>query len=211
MYQRTIVYSLWVFVISVVISVVIELSKGDNSFLNFLEMFSVGIACSDIVVIITTVTQFKAERDRKLFDFYLWVFNIVAYFNNYFELEENDRIAQTPKYKKIIKQISDTLDMFSKYNTMFWFSINIEDEYLKIIKQLWDIRFSYDKLFQKSQKKSTECLIDQKDIRTLTQEAYSFFNLIKVIEKDLNIFSAFLKDEDKPITDNNKAKVNRNH
>lgn len=211
MYQRTIVYSLWVLGICIVLSIFLEFIKGNNTFLGFVETYAIGIACSDVVVIVTSITQFKSERNKKAFDFYLWLFKIVAYLNDYLKLEANERVDTNPKYRKIIEQINREFNEFSNHAVMLWFDNNIMDKYLKIIKQLWDIRFSYDKLFQKSQKTSTECLIDQKDIRTLTQEAYSFFNLIKVIEKDLNIFSAFLKDEDKPITDNNKAKVNRNH
>lgn len=211
MYQRTIVYSLWVLVICFLLSIFLELFKGKNTFLGFVETYAIGIACSDVVVIVTSITQFKSERNKKAFDFYLWLFKIVAYLNNYLELEANERVDTNPKYRKIIEQINRGFNEFSNYAGILWFDNNIMDKYLKIIKQILNIKLSYDGLIRKNQQKNTECLVEQKDIRTLTKEAYFFFNFIKAVEEDLNVFSAFLKDEDKPITDNNKAKVNRNH
>lgn len=66
LYKKTLVISYIIFFIVLAISVVIELLNLNLRWLDFFKNYSTGIACSIIVVIVTTYLQFKHEREKKL-------------------------------------------------------------------------------------------------------------------------------------------------
>lgn len=83
LYKNTLVVSIILFVFLVALSVIFELTYiSESKIASFLEDYLIGIACSIIVVVITTLLQFKYEQKKalnsliseiQLFFFHCWV------------------------------------------------------------------------------------------------------------------------------------------
>lgn len=66
LYKKTLVISYIIFFIVFAVSIIIELLNFNLKGLALLKDYSTGIACSIIVVIVTTYLQFKHEQEKKL-------------------------------------------------------------------------------------------------------------------------------------------------
>ena len=61
LYKRTIIVSIWIFAIFLTSSIILKVLVRDNDTISFLQNYIIGITCSILVVIITTLLQYKSE------------------------------------------------------------------------------------------------------------------------------------------------------
>lgn len=187
MYQRTIVYSLWVLVICFLLSIFLELFKGNNTFLDFVETYAIGIACSDVVVIVTSITQFKSERERMVREYYYSVFELVAYLYNVLECKEEGYLIETHdislKFEKTESYIA----------SMFWFDKTKQEKYSKVVGNILRIRINYFKHEKENASKISANFLEKKDVDELTRNADAFFKSVMPDSSTNNLFSFFYK------------------
>lgn len=187
MYQRTIVYSLWVLVICFLLSIFLELFKGNNTFLGFVETYAIGIACSDVVVIVTSITQFKSERERMVREYYYSVFELVVYLYNLLECKEEGYLIETHdislKFEKTESYIA----------SMFWFDKTKQEKYSKVVGNILRIRINYFKHEKENASKISANFLEKKDVDELTRNADTFFKSVMPDSSTNNLFSFFDK------------------
>ncbi len=187
MYQRTIVYSLWVLVICFLLSIFLELFKGNNTFLGFVETYAIGIACSDVVVIVTSITQFKSERERMVREYYYSVFELVVYLYNLLECKEEGCLIETHdislKFEKTESYIA----------SMFWFDKTKQEKYSKVVGSILRIRINYFKHEKENASKISANFFEKKDVDELTRNADVFFKSVMPDSSTNNLFGFFDK------------------
>lgn len=187
MYQRTIVYSLWVLVICFLLSIFLELFKGNNTFLGFVETYAIGIACSDVVVIVTSITQFKSERERMVREYYYSVFELVAYLYVLLECKEEGYLIETHDFSLKIEKTE------SYIASMFWFDKTKQEKYSKVVGNILRIRINYFKHEKENASKISANFLEKKDVDELTRNADAFFKSVMPDSSTNNLFSFFDK------------------
>ena len=69
LYKRTIIVSIWIFIILLTSSVTLKILFPNNDTISFLQNYIIGITCSILVVIITTFLQYKSEYEKVMSEF----------------------------------------------------------------------------------------------------------------------------------------------
>ncbi len=146
MHQRIIVIGGWIAISFTVISVILELFLSDMHIIRLLQQFMVGITCSMIVVIITTVLQFIKTRAEIFKRFYYNVFGIIVWFGDMVLLKDEtnseDLISKCKEIKMRIDECNrDTFDLI-------WFSAEKEKAYNKVVNNLFDIKLIVEKIIK---------------------------------------------------------------
>ena len=142
MYQRIIVFGGWLIIICVIASVLIEVFCNDYKKLELFKQYLIGISCSTVVALLTSLFQFLQTR-KKLFDsFYLKVFDVLYAFEK--TLGESD-LVEKEKLNKKYKYISDTIDECNEYaSDLFWFSKEKQEACLLVrsnILKIWSLTY----------------------------------------------------------------------
>ncbi len=139
MHQKIIVFGGWIAVSFTIISVILELFLSDVQIIGLLQQFMVGITCSMIVVIITTVLQYHKTRAEMFKRFSYNVFGTVVWFGDMIELkDETNREELVNKCKGIEKRVDECKrDSFD----IIWFSEEKEESYKKVVDNLFEISF----------------------------------------------------------------------
>ncbi len=166
MLQQTIVYSEWVLVVSVISSIVLEFFNTDHGgWIQFFENFAIGIACSDVIVIVTVVIQFLSERDRKLSRYKSSVLIICMYLYEYRKSYINSETENIQVYAgELAKGIKQYRDDSIK---LFWFNVKTNDQYNKLEDcldgfTLWLYYYEND-VYSMEEKEIRECIIFARD------------------------------------------------
>lgn len=129
--QTIIIYCERVLIASVVISVICEFNNTEHSgWIQFVENYAIGIACSVVIVIVTTIAQFYAERNKYL-NKYLTDSMILSHALYAFKIM-NDK-----KGKEEIRQFAERLiNEIQNYNyfkkELYWFNKSIDDQYIRV-------------------------------------------------------------------------------
>lgn len=175
MFQRTIVYSEWVLVVSVISSIVLEsFNTGHGGWIQFFENFAIGIACSDVIVIVTVVIQFLSERDRKLSRYKSSVLIICMYLYKYRKAYINSETENTQVYVgELAKGIKQYRDDSIK---LFWFNVKTNDQYNKLDNCL--ARFTLWLYYYENDVYSME----EKEIRECITYARDFFDSVNTVK-----------------------------
>lgn len=135
MYQRTLVYSNWALLIFIALSLFLEIiGKGQNGWLNFFETYAIGAACSIIIVIITTVVQFKSKRNDGANDFLLYsnkIADSLFWVKRYSDTFGKERAKP---YATIL--LESTQEYKKKREELIWFNPETDEMYAKVAKEL---------------------------------------------------------------------------
>lgn len=174
MFQRTIVYSEWVLLFSVVISIVLEyINKSHEGWIQFFENYAIGIACSVVIVLVTTITQFISERNKEFDDFYNSVFSLIFYFEEASRAKEKDHQNTLSKLLDLIKEEADNCS--KPLNSLFWFKTRIENQYKMVAIKLRIIIIG-----QKLISENDDLYVSSEEIQDCRREITAFIRLLKL-------------------------------
>lgn len=128
--QRIIVSSEWVFIITVIISVLCEcVNQSHSGWLQFIENYAIGTACSVVIVIVMTIVQFVSERNSVYDEFYHSLFKITSLLD--FANDSNKRQARTLQVD--LGELDKELEVGrEKASKLYWFNIIKEEKYLRV-------------------------------------------------------------------------------
>lgn len=128
LYQRTIAYSIWIVFVFSVASIVLEATQPHCHWITFLENCLMGIVCSTIVVIVTSVLQFKSEQERCIREYISVLFTFLALYGTCLSGEDvNQRVCQ-----EIFNCYGDLIDV--EYEVV-WYNQKKEKQYLDLIRK----------------------------------------------------------------------------
>lgn len=174
MFQRTIVYSEWVLIFSVVVSISLEcLNKSHEGWIQFFENYAIGTACSVVIVLVTTITQFISERNKEFDVFYNSVIVLFLYFEEASRAKENEYQNTLSKLLDLIKEEADTCSKPLK--SLFWFKTRIENEYKMVAIKL---KILLNK--QKTYSKMDDLYVSVEEIQDCRREITAFIRLLKL-------------------------------
>ena len=199
LYKNTLIISIFVLIICVLLSVYFEFYTEERTqLISFSINYSVGIACSVVVVIITTYLQFKFEQ-RKILSSVLSELRFI-FFHSWMVAMSLNSDEETPKtlwkyhYDEIYDVIKKTSSGISQIEWI-WFQKKKETNKLNkaIIKLLMDMVKGSDK----SEKDCLICLIENPALREAKEIAFSLSknheHYTETIESDFNSLQKELK------------------
>lgn len=128
-YQNNIVYSVFVFIICFVASLITHFASNQKS--SLLENYLVGIACSIIVVLFTTIIQYSKEHSKLWKEYDELVFQLLIQMALLTDSKNKNMIEIN--YDRFVRAYDD----FSNLGfSMYWFDLRKENLYLKISTEL---------------------------------------------------------------------------
>ena len=128
LYQRTIAYSIWIVIVLSAASIILEAIQTNSHWITFFENCLIGVVCSTIVVIVTSILQFKAEQERCIRDYLSVLFEFLTLYEKCLCDESvNQRICQA-----IFDCYGDLLDVEFE---VVWYNQKKEKQYLDLIRK----------------------------------------------------------------------------
>lgn len=189
MLQRTIVYSEWVLIFSVIISFILEcVNSYHDGWLQYFENFAIGIACSDVIVIVTTFTQFFSERNNTFDVFYNSSFNWICYL---YEASYATQLGNQKRVRKFLVLIKKESEICTKpLLNLFWFNQKYEYPYEIAATKLKALIIRQNIFFENDDFNVTPEMIEycREDIasffKLIGDKRYQMFDLLKESYKD---------------------------
>ena len=141
MLQRTIVYSEWVLVLTVVLSIILQIFKGDDDgWLQFLENYAIGTACSVVIVIVITITQFVSERNTVFEEYYYSLLKLIIHLELAFshKKEGNEELL-----KHQLDEVKNDLDNnCSLSRKLFWFNRKKQKQFFRVCTSTYTLDYA---------------------------------------------------------------------
>lgn len=194
MFQRTIVYSEWVLILSVVISIALEcINKTHGGWIHFFENFAIGIACSDVVVLVTTITQFKHIRNEKFEDYNSTLFQFFVVLTYIVDIKKSgtkEELSTNLKY-----MCEDIHHYSSLAEELFWFKLKYNVPFHQLSLKLRVLMLNLEKEYPPK-----DLYVGEKEIDSCIKNAKEFMRLIK--PHSFNLLD-FFNVEDKKQGENN--------
>lgn len=182
-YKKTLIVSIVVCFILAVLSVILNF-WSDFKWISFVVNWCVGIACSIVVVIITTYIQYKAEKYKITIEM---ATAILAWLSKFYSLKDlldksNENIAMTEseKWQKII---SNSVD---EYTETTYKCLSLSCEYVSFSKKSSEANNNLNYAFAMVHKLCTSAEYDEKPLQ-LIQKLKFTINIIGILE-DLEVF-----------------------
>lgn len=130
-YQKIIVYSSWISLCLLLISIVIEIFGLTFHWLSTVQNYCIGIICSLVVVIVSSVIQFKTERARIIDNYLPALFQVVRLLQDAIALRDAGEAE-----KELIDILNDINKAFYKYekysDELFWFNHEKQEQYTRL-------------------------------------------------------------------------------
>lgn len=133
LYKRTIIVSIWIFAVFLISSIILRILVPDNDTISFLQNYIIGITCSILVVIITTILQYKSEYERIMSDLISTLRRLILSLSvALFYQEEN---VEEVYCREIIEKIKDECDKLNQLNQTFYcFSKKNRQKHNELVK-----------------------------------------------------------------------------
>ena len=133
LYKRTIIVSIWIFIILLTSSVTLKILFPNNDTISFLQNYIIGITCSILVVIITTFLQYKSEYEKVMSEFTSVLRQAIL--NLTVALSYQEKNVEEKFCRRIIEKIKDDFDKFNQLNQSFCcFSKKNHQKYVELAK-----------------------------------------------------------------------------
>ena len=142
MYQNIIVVSLWIESISICTAILICMHGSDNKWANFCQNTMIGIFCSAMLILVTTIIQFISERN-KLFstvcdDIVLFIACLADSLTDRVELTKKQYEIKFKSIKKVIDDSESIID-----NDLIWFNVKTNDLYHKVCNDIVKLKIPF--------------------------------------------------------------------
>lgn len=194
LYKRTIIVSVWIFVILLTISIALKIFIPENDIISFIQNYIIGITCSILVVIITTFLQYKSEYERVMSEFTSILRQLIL--NLLVALSYQEKDAAELLCKEIIDKIKEDCDKLNQLNKSFCcFNKKLYQKYVELAKIIYKL---YIPILSNSNDSYYDMLKDKIDYPTyieLAQKSYEF------IDDDVNkkMIDELIKDAQQTI------------
>lgn len=133
LYKRTIIVSIWIFAIFLTSSIILKVLVRDNDTISFLQNYIIGITCSILVVIITTLLQYKSEYEKVMSEFISTLRQLILSLSVAFSYQEED--VEEIYCREIIEKIKDECDKLNQLNKIFYcFNRKIRQRHIELVK-----------------------------------------------------------------------------
>lgn len=133
LYKRTIIVSIWIFIILLTSSVTLKILFPNNDTISFLQNYIIGITCSILVVIITTFLQYKSEYEKVMSEFTSVLRQAIL--NLTVALSYQEKNVEEKFCRRIIEKIKDDFGKFNQLNQSFCcFSKKNHQKYVELAK-----------------------------------------------------------------------------
>ena len=194
MFQRTIVYSVWVLICTFAISIILEcINQKHEGWLQYIENYAIGIACSDAIVIITTITQFKHIRNEKFEDYNSTLFQLFVVLTNIVDIKKS---GTKEELSTNLKYLCEDIHHYSSLaEELFWFKLKYNVPFHQLSLKMRVLIANLEKEYPPK-----DLYVGEKEIDSCIKKAKEFMRLIK--PHSLNLLD-FFNEEDKKQGDNN--------
>ena len=176
LYKRTIVISIWIFLACFILSVILDLFKSIFGFGKFIENYAIGIACSILVVIITTALQFKAEQRKLLYEFkktFSSLISTLSLFESLTKTEIADLTeAQCNHFHGKIDAYFHVLDKL--FCDLCWFDKRTESKFMEIEDKYHNIWIAFERPRFDSKRECITAASEQKKLIAIIDSAIAF-------------------------------------
>lgn len=133
LYKRTIIVSIWIFLILFVSSIILKIVFPRDDTISFLQNYIIGITCSILVVIITTFLQYKSEYEKAIAE--ITTVSRQLLLNLWVALSYQEKNVEEIYCENIIKNIKEDCDKLNQINKSFCcFRKKIFNKYLELAK-----------------------------------------------------------------------------
>lgn len=194
LYKRTIIVSIWIFIILLTISIALKIFIPENDIISFIQNYIIGITCSILVVIITTFLQYKSEYERVMSEFTSILRQLIL--NLLVALSYQEKDAAELLCKEIIDKIKEDCDKLNQLNKSFCcFNKKLYQKYVELVKIIYKL---YIPILSNSNDSYYDMLQGKIDYPTyieLAQKSYEF------IDDDVNkkMIDELIKDAQQTI------------
>lgn len=138
LYKRTIIVSIWIFIILLTISIALKIFIPENDIISFIQNYIIGITCSILVVIITTFLQYKSEYERVMSEFTSILRQLIL--NLLVALSYQEKDAAELLCKEIIDKIKEDCDKLNQLNKSFCcFNKKLYQKYVELVKIIYKL------------------------------------------------------------------------
>lgn len=173
LYKRTIIVSIWIFIILLTISVVLKIFIPENDTISFIQNYIIGITCSILVVIITTFFQYKSEYERVMSEFTSILRQLIL--NLLVALSYQEKDVDEWLCKEIIDKIKEDCDKLNQLNKSFCcFNKKLYQKYVELVKIIYKL---YIPILSNSDDSYYDMLKEKIDYPTyieLAQKSYEY-------------------------------------
>lgn len=191
MYQNIIVVSLWIEAVSICIALLMCMLGSDNKWATFCQNTAIGIFCSAMLILVTTVIQFTNERNKI---FAISCDNIVLFVACLADsLSDKERLTKQQceiKCKRIQKTIDNSDTIVD--GDLFWFNVRINDLYLEVCCDIVKLKIPF---IIDRDKVDTVRSIDEKLVMRIVT------NMKKMVEKHYGMYTEIFTELEKIITE----------
>ena len=173
MLQRTIVYSEWVLMLSVVISIALEcINQSHEGWIQFFENYAIGTACSVVIVLVTTITQFVNIRNEKFDEL------VSALFKMFSTLEFSFDIKKSRSNEKLYNMLNflseDIRNCDSLVCELFWFKRKYNKPFSRLSLKLLLLTTNLHKEYPPK-----DIYVDEKEVKRCIIQAKEFVSIVK--------------------------------
>lgn len=184
MLQRIIVLCNWVLLCGTSFSILFEfINQKYGGWWQFLENYTIGIVCSSIIVLFTTLVQFFSERDKAFDTYYHDIFMMLSSFNDAVIAKKHKNI---PELNIVLNHLQEDIQKYKvNNNVMFWFLRKYETVYHQLEVELFALISKQDK-----QVPYEDIMVDEKTVDRVIMYANGFIKLIR--PKNFSIFDIFV-------------------
>lgn len=133
MYQRIIVIGEWICVTSLLLAILFASINEKYTILILTKELCIGLFCSMVVVVVTSVLQFMSKREEYFRDFYVHCFTVVYFYN---ELLHKQRVKDEEEASNIYTSLRNAVDKCQAVPLLFWFSVKKEEAYIEVFNAL---------------------------------------------------------------------------
>ena len=126
--QNIVVICIWITIISLLLSVLSFIFN--NRICNLIGNYFMGIFCSSIVALITTIIQFCRERNHRWKEFNNIVFRLTIALYKYSTCDEKSTEDDILRNYDVLKDCID--DFYDFGNTLYWFN-NIKENLYNVM------------------------------------------------------------------------------
>lgn len=183
LYQRTIVISSWLLIFSIVMSIVFEWKGTASAWLQLMKNYSLGVACSTLVVIVSAVIQYHSEHQKQRGLMKKAMLTLMYLLDK----SREEAVISDLSTIKVLKAFDDFQDCAFD---LFWFRSNCEERYLKIIRNTTIIWMAVFQKHHKHQSVSKDDIDFQLVEECISEAAILFCN---DFPRDINFF-IYLKE-----------------
>ena len=191
--RKTVVISLLVTMLLFASTIAIEVIGTDNHWLSTVQNIFIGVGCSLVVVVITSIIQFKAEINKLEEMFFSALYPLLSRIQNMENLDYDNIDKQ--EYYRIYGLVRDHYQKYdSVADKMIWFSFEKNRKFIKLNMQLLLL---YDHISDSNRSTSDTIKqpVDKDKLSEIIKESRDFADYLNYRLGKVNIFDFLMEQK----------------